>query len=82
MKILIPLYYTRRFYCSLSVSATILVILAKISNRSGMAVQWNRGFSEHLSVDLGTKPIYCLSFLHSLHACKRKHQPNICVLKK
>ena len=30
-----------RFYCALAVSATIHVILTKISNRSGIAVQWN-----------------------------------------
>ena len=32
-----------RFYCALAVSATIRVILTKISNRSGIAVQWNVG---------------------------------------
>ena len=32
-----------RFYCALAVSATIRVILNKISNRSGIAVQWNGG---------------------------------------
>ena len=32
-----------RFYCALAVSATIRVILTKISNRSGIAVQWNGG---------------------------------------
>ena len=32
-----------RFYCALAVSATIRVILTKISNRSGIAVQWNWG---------------------------------------
>ena len=32
-----------RFYCALVVSATIRVILTKISNRSGIAVQWNGG---------------------------------------
>ena len=30
-------------YCALAVSATIRVILTKISNRSGIAVQWNKG---------------------------------------
>ena len=30
-----------RFYCALAVSATIRVILTKISNRSGIAVHWN-----------------------------------------
>ena len=30
-----------RFYCALAVSATIRVNLAKISNRSGIAVKWN-----------------------------------------
>ena len=34
-----------RFYCALAVSATIRVILTKISNLSGIAVQWNGGFS-------------------------------------
>ena len=34
-----------RFYCALVVSATIRVILTKISNRSGIAVQWNGGFN-------------------------------------
>ena len=29
--------------CALAVSATIRVILTKISNRSGIAVQWNGG---------------------------------------
>ena len=33
----------RRFYCALAVSVTILVISTKISNRSGIAVQWNGG---------------------------------------
>ena len=33
-----------RFYCALAVSATIYVILTNISNRSGIAVQWNGGF--------------------------------------
>ena len=32
-----------RLYCVLVVSATIRVILTKISNRSGIAVQWNGG---------------------------------------
>ena len=32
-----------RFYCALAVSATIRVILTKISNRSGIAIQWNGG---------------------------------------
>ena len=32
-----------RFYCALAVSATIRVILTIISNRSGIAVQWNEG---------------------------------------
>ena len=32
------------FYCALAVSATIRDILTKISNRSGIAVQWNWGF--------------------------------------
>ena len=32
-----------RFYCALAVSARIRVILNKISNRSGIAVQWNGG---------------------------------------
>ena len=32
-----------RFYYALAVSATIRVILTKISNRSGIAVQWNGG---------------------------------------
>ena len=30
-------------YCALAVSATLRVILTKISNRSGIAVQWNGG---------------------------------------
>ena len=30
-----------RFYCALAVSVTICVILTKISNRSGIAIQWN-----------------------------------------
>ena len=32
-----------RFYCALAVSVTIRVILTKLSNRSGIAVQWNGG---------------------------------------
>ena len=32
-----------RFYCALAVSFTIRVILTKISNRSGIVVQWNGG---------------------------------------
>ena len=32
-----------RFYCALAVSAPIRVILTKISNRSGITVQWNGG---------------------------------------
>ena len=32
-----------RFYCALVVSATIPVILTKISNGSGIAFQWNGG---------------------------------------
>ena len=50
----IPFYYDLgastalllRFYCALAVSATIHVILIKISNRSGIAVQWNGGVLE------------------------------------
>ena len=34
-----------RFYYALAVSATIRVILTKISNRSGIAVQWNGGLT-------------------------------------
>ena len=33
----------RRFYCALAVSATINVILTKISNRMGKSKQWNGG---------------------------------------
>ena len=33
-----------RFYSALAVSATIRVILTKISSRSGIAVLWNGGF--------------------------------------
>ena len=33
-----------RFYCAFAVSAMIRVILTKISNRSGLAVQWKGGF--------------------------------------
>ena len=47
MKIPIRFYYdldaSLRFYCALAVSATIRVILTKISNRSGMAIQWIGG---------------------------------------
>ena len=49
MKIQICFYYDlhcRRLYCTLAVSATIRVILTKISNRSRIAVQWNGGFTE------------------------------------
>ena len=35
-----------RFYCALGVSAAFCVILTKISNRSGNAVQWNGGISK------------------------------------
>ena len=35
-----------RFYCALAFSVTIRVILTKISNRSGIAVQWNGGLTE------------------------------------
>ena len=35
------LLHVLRFYCAFAVSATIRVILTKISNRSGIAVQWN-----------------------------------------
>ena len=41
-----------RFYCALGVSAALLaflpfrVILTKISNRSGNAVQWNGGINQ------------------------------------
>ena len=35
-----------RFCCALAVSATIRVVLTNISNRSGIAVQWNGGFIE------------------------------------
>ena len=35
------------FYCALAVSATIRVILTKISNHSGIAVQWNGGFRKY-----------------------------------
>ena len=34
-----------RFYCALGVSAAFRVILTKISNRSGNAVQWNGGIN-------------------------------------
>ena len=37
-----------RFYCALAVSATIRIILTKIWNRSGIAVQWNVGFKVEL----------------------------------
>ena len=48
MEIPICLYYIvdvrhRRFYCSLAVSATFCVVLTKISNLCGIAVQWNGG---------------------------------------
>ena len=36
-----------RCYCAFAVFATIRVILTKISNRSGIAVQWNGGLSLH-----------------------------------
>ena len=38
-----PILRPRRFYCALAVSATIRVFLTKISNRIGIAVQWNGG---------------------------------------
>ena len=42
-----------RFYCALVVSATIRVILTKISNHSGIAVQWNgRGLQKYLKFDM------------------------------
>ena len=34
-----------RFCCALGVSAAFRVILTKISNRSGNAVQWNGGIN-------------------------------------
>ena len=40
-----------RFYCALAVFATIRVILTKISNRGGIAVQWNGGLSVSNPVD-------------------------------
>ena len=40
-----------RFYCALAVSATIRVILTKISNLSGIAVQWNGGLKDKLDSD-------------------------------
>ena len=39
-----------RFYCALAVSATIHVILTKILNRSGIAVQWNEGFTDYMYI--------------------------------
>ena len=54
MKIPIRFYYDLgaytalllRFYYALAVSAAIRVILTKISNRSGSAVQWNGGVNK------------------------------------
>ena len=37
--------FPTRFYCALGVSAAFRVILTKISNRSGNAVQWNGGIN-------------------------------------
>ena len=49
MKILLCFYYdngasTKLLSCTLAISATIRRILTKISNRSGITVQWNVGF--------------------------------------
>ena len=41
-----------RFYCAFAVSVTIRVILTKLSNRSGIAIQWNGGLRS-ISILLG-----------------------------
>ena len=59
MKILISFYYNLgtstalllRFYCALAVSAMIRVVLTKIMNRSGFAIQWKGGFSFSIPLD-------------------------------
>ena len=53
MKIPLRFYYGNgtsklRFYCPLAVSATIRRIFDQISNRSGIAVQWNVCLTEGL----------------------------------
>ena len=47
-----------RFYCALAVSVTIRVILTKISNRSGIAVQWNGGLRNVTCLMLPITGIY------------------------
>ena len=53
-----------RFYCAFAASATIQVVLTKISNRSGNAVQWNGGggdtqdHSRMVSIPLCAEKIY------------------------
>ena len=41
---------TIRFYCDIGASVMIRVILTKISNRSGIAVQWNGGLRNKYQV--------------------------------
>ena len=40
-----------RFFCALAISVKIRVILTKISNRSGIAVQWNGGLSSFILLE-------------------------------
>ena len=58
-----------RYYCALVVSVTTSVILTKISNRSGIAVQWNVGFSSSLSAYIQ------LSLCKSLFSLKQTRKP-------
>ena len=57
--------FLHRFYCALAVSATIRVILTKISNRSGIAVQWNGGGGGGGVIDYTTKIVPILTSIYN-----------------
>ena len=63
-----------RFYCALAVSATIRVILIKISNRSGIAVQWGvlvKKEEQYIAVAIpAVNALFCLIIIvKAVHMC-------------
>ena len=59
-----------RFYYALAISAAIRVTLTKISNRSGIAVQWNGGLKEEKSQILQGE-VRCLLVNNCKHHIRR-----------
>ena len=67
-------------YCALAVSATIRVILTKISNRSGIAVQWNKGLRRLLLGVFGCFLLfnYVSSLLCNIRGVFKKYADRCC----